>query len=157
MCLCLCGSLRYVSVRFGVTIEHRRWFWSSHFPSWLSPPHPPLCLPPPPPLPAPAPPAPPALYSLCVSDTVCYMSRMPECSVPTSAGTGDVWSIPLSPGNRHVRSPPPGAGAGAEGREWVETSSFFIFFFQLSVYKQTRTRSHTRTQYEALACLCYLL
>lgn len=98
---------------------------------------------PPPPLPAPAPPAPPALSSLCVSDTVCYMRRMPECSVPTSAGTGDVWSIPLSPGNRHVRSPPPGAGAGAEGREWVETSSFFVFF---SSYLCTNKHGHVLTQ-----------
>lgn len=81
--------------------------------------------------------------TLCFSDTVCYMSPMPECLVPTSVGTGDVWSIPLSPGNRHVRSPPLGADAGMEGREWAETSTFFFSpVTQLSVYIQTWTRLH---------------
>lgn len=95
------------------------------------------------------PPSPPTLLhphpryplTLCVSDTVCYTSWMPECSVPTSAGTGDVWSIPLSPGNRHVRSPPPGADAGAEGREWAETSSFLFFS-----YLCTNKHGHLLTQ-----------
>lgn len=91
----------------------------------------------------PHPPPPPHPFTLCVSDTVCYMSRMPECSVPTSAGTGGVWSIPLSAGNRHVRSPPPGAYGGAEGREWVETSSFFFF---LSSYLCTNKHGHVLTQ-----------
>lgn len=49
--------------------------------------------------------------------------HLPECSVPASTSTGNVWSIPLSPGNRHVRLPPPGADAGTEGREWAETVS----------------------------------
>lgn len=118
---------------FGVTIEHQRWFWWLQFPSWLSPPHLLLCL---------------TLtlasaFTLCDSDTVCYTSRMPECTVPTSAGTGDVWSIPLSPGNRHVRSPPLGADAFTEGREWVETSSFFIIFFS---YQCTNKQGHILTQ-----------
>lgn len=127
-CGCVCVTvLDKYHWGFGVTTELQRWFWWLQLPSWLSPPHPPLCL---------------TLthasaLTLCVSDTVCYTSRMPESSVPTSAGTGDVWSIPLSPGNRHVRSPPPGADAGAEGREWVETSRYFFYFFFLVISVQT--------------------
>lgn len=49
--------------------------------------------------------------------------HLPECSVPASTSTRDVWSIPLSLGNRHVRSPPLGVDAGMEGREWAETGS----------------------------------
>lgn len=64
--------------------------------------------------------------------------HLPECSVPASTSTGDVWSIPLSPGNRHVQSPPPGADAGMEGREWVEIA-------RLSVNIQTGTCCNTRT------------
>ena len=83
-------------------------------------------------------PHPPSLSpSLSVSDRVCYMSRLPACSVPTSPSSGDVVSSPLSPGNRRVRSPPRGAGVGREGEEREETSRFFLgFFFSLSFHSK---------------------
>lgn len=73
--------------------------------------------------------------SLRVSDRVCYMSRLPACSVPTSPSSGDVVSSPLSAGNRRVRSPPRGAGVGREGEEREETSRFFFFS---SLYSKVR-------------------
>lgn len=84
--------------------------------------------------------------SLSVSDRVCYMSRLPACSVPTSPSSGDVVSSPLSPGNRRVRSPPRGAGVGREGEEREETSRFFfsllIFLFPNS---ESSKKNHALT------------
>lgn len=86
--------------------------------------------------------------SKSVSDRVCYTSRMPACSVPTSPSTGDVVSSPLSPGNRHVRSPPQGAGVGREAEEWEETSSFFLLFCFVFLTSQSHPMicTHTNTQ-----------
>lgn len=96
-------------------------------------------------------PHPPSLSrSLSVSDRVCYMSRLPACSVPTSPSSGDVVSSPLSPGNRRVRSPPRGAGVGREGEE---TSRFF--FPSPSIPKSESSKypcayTCTHAQYEGL-------
>ena len=103
-------------------------------------------------------PHPPSLSpSLSVSDRVCYMSRLPACSVPTSPSSGDVVSSPLSPGNRRVRSPPRGAGVGREGEEREETSRFFLGFFffpflpfQSQCYPNIHARTCARARYEGL-------
>lgn len=88
----------------------------------------------------------PLCLSLSVSDRVCYMSRLPACSVPNSLSSGDVVSSALSPGNRRVRSPPRGGGAGVgrEGEEQEGTSGFFPPFIPKSESsKNLCTYAHT--------------
>lgn len=66
------------------------------------------------------------------------MSGMPECSVPTSTSSGDMVNSSLSPGNRHIQSPPPGADLGTKGKEGEEPAVFywvFLGFFFLSPVK----------------------
>lgn len=77
--------------------------------------------------------------SLSVSDRVCYMSRLPACSVPTSPSSGDVVSCSLSPGNRRVRSPPHGglvwAGRAKNGRR---PAGFFSSYSKVVVIQKNK-------------------
>lgn len=92
---------------------------------------------------------PPPLPLLSVSPTLSVtpaQRQSARCQLLPALG-GCVEHFPLSPGNRHVRSPPPGSWCECGG-QGVGGDQFFSP--QLSVYKQTRTR------YEALGCLCYI-
>lgn len=88
--------------------------------------------------------------SKSVSDRVCCMSRMPACLVPTSPGSGDMVSSPLSPGNRHVRLPPPGGGVGMKAEEWEETSRFFLFVLFFSPSRAIQWSVHIQTHGQIL-------